>query len=64
MPFVTASDPSKSFLQHKIDGDACTLKDQCSNNDCGSTMPEGAQLIDVPSRDTIRRWIAQGAVDN
>ena len=64
MPFVTASDPNKSFLQHKIDGDACKFKDECVGKDCGASMPENAPLIDVPLRDTIRRWTAQGAADN
>ncbi len=64
MPFVTAGDPKTSFLQHKIDGDLCTLAPQCTDGDCGSTMPEGKPLIAVSDRDTIRRWIAQGAVDN
>ncbi len=64
MPLVTAGDPKTSFLQHKIDGDICALAAQCTDADCGSTMPEGKPLITVSDRDTIRRWIAQGAGDN
>jgi hypothetical protein len=60
MPVVTPGDPSQSFLMHKADGDACTL---CKNL-CGESMPQSTQLLPVASRDTIRRWIAQGAKDN
>ncbi len=64
MALVAASDPSKSFLLHKIDGDACTFKKECAGEDCGVSMPERSPLLDVKSRDTIRRWVAQGAGDN
>jgi hypothetical protein len=60
MPVVTSGDPSQSFLMHKIDGDACTL---CKNL-CGESMPQGNPVLPVETRDTIRRWIAQGAKDN
>lgn len=61
MPYVSAGDPSKSYLMHKIDGDVCTLNAQCTGQTCGDTMPQGNALLDVATRDTIRRWIAQGA---
>ena len=64
MPFVTASDPSKSFLMHKMDGDQCTLNAQCVNADCLQTMPQGSDALPVDRRDVVRRWIAQGAQDN
>lgn len=46
---------------HKIDGDVCTLDAQCTNHSCGDTMPGSNDLLDLAIRDTIRRWIAQGA---
>jgi hypothetical protein len=65
MPFVTAGDPSKSFLLHKMDGDQCLFDSQCvtlagNPPGCGVSMPQDLPLLDVPSRDTVRRWIAQG----
>ena len=39
MPRVTASDPSQSFLMHKVDGDQCLFDTKCDQGDCGSQMP-------------------------
>lgn len=64
MPFITASDPGKSFLLHKMDGDQCTFQSQCVSKDCGESMPQGSDVLEVAKRDVVRRWIAQGAVDN
>jgi hypothetical protein len=64
MPYVTPNDPGKSFLMHKMDGDQCTLDMQCAGGSCGSSMPTGSPLLEVDKRDTVRRWIAQGAKDN
>ncbi len=60
MPIITPSDPSQSYLMHKIDGDACKL---CSGA-CGKSMPNNSPVMSVDRRDVIRRWIAQGAKDN
>jgi len=64
MSFVTAGDPSHSYVMHKLDGDLCTLSDRCTDHDCQSPMPQGADSLPVEQRDTIRRWIAQGAQNN
>lgn len=64
MPFVTPSDPKKSFLMRKMDGDTCTLDAQCKGGSCGTSMPSGAPLLDAGARDVVRRWIAQGALAN
>ncbi len=77
MNIVTAGDPANSFLMHKLDGDLCTLASQCEAADgaifmgtttvttpCGATMPYLNSLLTTDERDTIRRWIAQGAMDN
>lgn len=59
--FVVPGDPHKSFLMHKLDGDQCLYDAQCINASCGATMPKGDPPLPVATRDTIRRWIAQGA---
>jgi len=65
MPLVTASDPSKSYLMHKLDGDQCQYNAECSGQSCLSLMPSGGtQLLPVATRDVVRRWIAQGAQNN
>jgi len=67
MNLVTSGDAAQSFLMHKMDGDQCTLIAQCMVGDsyrpnCGDFMPyQAPALLDVPTRDTVRRWIAQGA---
>ena len=48
---------------HKLDGLKCS-KLTCSGVECGTLMPQGAtdgMLYDAAKRDTLRRWIAQGA---
>jgi len=69
MNIVTASDPAHSFLMHKVDWDECTLAAQCASTttqytNCGQGMPYSSDQLDQPTRDTIRRWIAQGAKNN
>ncbi len=64
MSLVAPGDPSRSFLMHKVDGDACTLRAECAGGDCGGSMPQGQDLMAITDRDTIRRWIAQGAKGN
>jgi hypothetical protein len=64
MPFVTAGDPAKSYLMHKLDGDQASLDAECVDGDCGSQMPRDATPLDAATRETIRNWIAQGALDN
>jgi hypothetical protein len=65
MPLVTAGDPAKSYLMHKLDGDQCLYNEHCANKTCLAEMPSGlGHALPVANRDTIRRWIAQGAHDN
>ena len=65
MPFITASDPSASFLMHKLDGDQCQFNSRCVGGNCGDLMPSGDDVaLPVATRDSVRRWIAQGALDN
>jgi hypothetical protein len=64
MKLVAPGDYANSFLMHKLDGDQCTLNGQCAEGDCLQSMPQNSGLIEVAKRDTIRRWIAQGAQNN
>ena len=45
MPFVTAGDPSKSYLMHKMDGDQCAFDSSCTNGTCGVSMPQASPLL-------------------
>lgn len=63
MALVDAGDPEGSFLMHKLDGDFCAYP-QCDGGFCGLSMPQGSPLLPVETRDVVRRWIAQGALDN
>jgi hypothetical protein len=69
MVTVVAGDPGNSYLMHKLDGDQCTLASACASSktqytDCGLQMPYSSPPLDEPTRDIIRRWIAQGAKNN
>ena len=61
MKFVAPGDPQNSFVLHKLDGSLCGLDAQCVGGSCGVSMPQGNDLLPQASRDTVRRWIAQGA---
>lgn len=59
MKVVVPSDAANSFLMHKIDASFKCESLTCDGN-CGTAMPPGAPLTQ-DQKDTIRRWIAQGA---
>jgi len=61
MAYVKPGDPANSYLMHKIDADQCTLS--CTGGTCMASMPLNSTLP-LASRDIVRRWIAQGALDN
>ena len=62
MPFITAGDPRQSYLMRKMDGSQCAFDSQCSGGSCQSFMPKTNDTpLDLPTRDIVRRWIAQGA---
>lgn len=61
MAFVTPGNPRESYLMRKIDGSQCALDAMCSGGSCQDSMPKNEGLLDVATRDVIRRWIAQGA---
>ena len=70
MNLVTPGDPAQSFLMHKMDGDQCTLLSECNvpmsyRPNCGVFMPyQAPTILDTEMRDTVRRWIQQGAANN
>ncbi len=63
---VAPGEPGNSWMMKKLDGDVCLSASKCTTVDgnCGDTMPQNGDLLDVAERDKIRRWIAQGANDN
>jgi hypothetical protein len=60
---IVAGSPQSSYLMHKLDGDQCLFAASCGGMGCQDTMPMGFEMS-VDERDTIRRWIAQGAQNN
>ena len=60
MPYVTASDPSRSYLYLKLTGDFCDLA-ECAGDRCGKPMPRGGDPLDPATLDLVRSWILQGA---
>jgi hypothetical protein len=75
LELVKSGDPTDSYLMHKLDDDQCQYATACNAtmnmlwsapqaNPCGASMPLGFPLLAISSRDTIRRWIAQGAQNN
>jgi hypothetical protein len=61
MAFVTPGNPRESYLMRKMDGSQCALDAQCTGGSCQSSMPKNEAPLDLATRDTVRRWIAQGA---
>lgn len=61
MPFVTPGNPRESYLMRKLDGSQCALDAKCTGGSCKDSMPKNTDLLDVTTRDIVRRWIAQGA---
>lgn len=68
MEVIKAGDPEHSFMMYKLDGDpmaasgvSCATLTCAKGMTCLSTMPLGGPQLPQDKRDTIRRWIAQGA---
>lgn len=64
MPYVTPGDASKSFLMHKLDGTQAQFDAQCIDKSCKALMPLGSDGLEAADKETLRRWIADGALDN
>jgi hypothetical protein len=71
MKVIAAGDPAHSFMMYKLDGDpgaadpsdqvSCSTLTCASDKSCISSMPQGGPQLPIDKRNTIRRWIAQGA---
>jgi hypothetical protein len=68
MAVIAPSDPKHSFILYKVDGDPnatngvdCSALACASSEMCGVPMPNGGPQLSAGDRDTLRRWIAQGA---
>ena len=74
LKIIAASDPQHSFMMYKLDGDpnaadpnaqvSCVTLTCATSKGCGLAMPSGGPQLPQSERDTIRRWIAQGAKNN
>lgn len=65
MALIKPGDPRNSYLMRKMDGSNCLLNAQCTDGNCGDSMPKNDDLLDEnDQRAVVRRWIAQGAQDN
>jgi hypothetical protein len=75
MMIVKAGDPSHSFMTYKLDGNfptnptsndvTCASLTCAASQSCGQAMPSAAGMpLPESERDIIRRWIAQGAMNN
>jgi len=61
---VEPGKPDTSWLMHKLDGTHENFDTQCEGGSCGSSMPLGQPRLSQGLRDTIRVWIAEGAVND
>jgi hypothetical protein len=73
MPFVKPGNPTQSYLMRKMDSDLCGMTCCTQNNaaagsvgamGCGTVMPYLQAVLPPSTRDTVRRWIVQGAKNN
>ena len=70
LDIVAPGDPEHSYLMHKLDYDQCQFATECNATgdplffNCGVGMPYQSGNADLPTRDAVRRWIAQGAKNN
>jgi hypothetical protein len=64
MPYVTPSMYEESYLMHKLDADQCYYDEQCVGHLCLAAMPNLGTTLPTGTRDIVRRWIFQGAMNN
>lgn len=58
MDRIEPSNPSLSYLIHKIDGTQGTV------GGSGARMPSGSPQLPLQTRNMVRRWVANGALNN
>jgi hypothetical protein len=73
MNYVTPGNLNESYLIQKVQGTICQYGSQCSSNPvptCGDLgagtggMPQTSCPLADSELDTLRRWVAQGAMNN
>ncbi len=64
MNVIKAGDPAHSYLLQKVDGLGCPTLQCVAAGECGAPMPLGAPQLSEDDRDLIRRWVAQGAMND
>jgi hypothetical protein len=63
MDRIEPTDPTMSWLMHKLDGTHDDGWFACEGGFCGQQMPLGGELP-LATRDAIRTWITNGAVND
>lgn len=61
MDRIEPSNPSQSYLMHKLDNTHGSLACPVS---CGARMPQGSAQLPLQTRNMLRRWISSGALNN
>ncbi len=64
MDRVEPGDATNSWLMHKLDGTQGGFTAQCVGMFCGGQMPLGGPFLSMSTRDAIRTWITNGAVND
>ena len=75
LKIIDPGNPENSFLMHKMDGDitcsmlscaapTATTAGSAMGLGCGVSMPMGVDPLGLATRDTVRDWIKQGAMNN
>jgi outer membrane protein assembly factor BamB len=64
MDRVEPGSPGTSWLIQKLDGTQFLFDAECVGGSCGSRMPLGQTPLSGPTRNAIRTWIANGAVND
>jgi hypothetical protein len=61
MKIVVPGKPDQSFMMFKVDNALSCPGVTCKDAACGTSMPQASATLPAATRDTIRRWISQGA---
>ena len=64
MSRVAAGDPLLSWMMQKLDNTQGWFTAQCSGMFCGALMPLGGPQLPLETRDSVRQWITDGALND